>query len=245
MPPEFYIFGLTLVGVALFHKQTMWVALSGLSAMILCKFIAGGVDAQPFTHLAHEWRILVNLLGLLLGFVLLADHFERSHLPDHLGHWLPQGWLAGFVLLALIFVLSSFLDNIAAAVIGGATVRLLCKKVHIGFLGAIIAASNAGGAGSVIGDTTTTMLWISGAHPSKVAEAAFGGFTALLAFGLIAARQQHDYCPIAHHTKASDIQIDRIRLAIVLLILAGAIGANVLINMPAVGVWIAIAIGLH
>ena len=34
-------------------------------------------------------------------------------------------------------------------------------KVHPGYLVAIVAASNAGGAGSVIGDTTTTMIWIA------------------------------------------------------------------------------------
>ena len=38
-------------------------------------------------------------------------------------------------------------------------------KVHIGYLAAIVAASNAGGAGSVVGDTTTTMMWIDGVSP--------------------------------------------------------------------------------
>ena len=62
---------------------------------------------------------LANLLGLLLGFALLADHFEKSRLPEILPHLLPDDWKGGFVLLVLVFVLSSFLDNIAAAMIGG------------------------------------------------------------------------------------------------------------------------------
>jgi Na+/H+ antiporter NhaD/arsenite permease-like protein len=43
-------------------------------------------------------------------------------------------------------VLSSFLDNIAAALIGGRwRATVFRHKVHIGYLAAIVAASNAGG----------------------------------------------------------------------------------------------------
>ena len=69
-------------------------------------------------HFAHEWVILTNLLGLLLGFALLSKHFEDSLVPAALPRVLPDDWKGGFVLLALIFVLSAFLDNIAAALIG-------------------------------------------------------------------------------------------------------------------------------
>jgi hypothetical protein len=65
----------------------------------------------------------------------------------------------------LVFVLSSFLDNIAAAMIGGTMAHGVSRQVHIGYLAAIVAASNAGGAGSVVGDTTTTMMWIAGVPP--------------------------------------------------------------------------------
>ena len=69
-------------------------------------------------------------------------------------------------------MLSSFLDNIAAALIGGTMARhVFSGKVHIGYLAAIVAASNAGGAGSVVGDTTTTMMWIAGVSPLDVLEA--------------------------------------------------------------------------
>ena len=60
--------------------------------------------------------------------------------------------------------MSGFLDNIAAAMIGGTLASaLFARRVHVGYLAAIVAASNAGGAGSVSGDTTTTMMWIAGA----------------------------------------------------------------------------------
>ena len=47
----------------------------------------------------------------------------------------------------------------------------LQRPRRIGYLAAIVAASNAGGSGSVIGDTTTTMLWIAGVSPLQVLHA--------------------------------------------------------------------------
>ena len=72
-----------------------------------------------------EWRTLLNLTGLLFGFGILAKIFEESSVPDKLPAILPDDWKGGFVLLMLIFVLSSFLDNIAAAMIGSTVACLL------------------------------------------------------------------------------------------------------------------------
>lgn len=124
------------------------------------------------------------------------------------------------------------------------------RKVHIGFLAAIVAASNAGGAGSVVGDTTTTMLWIGGVAPAQVFEAYAGSFVALLIFGVIAARQQHAYQPILKDAPKG-AHIHWARLGIVAIILFSAVGANVYFNLknPAVldqfpvmgmAVWVAI-----
>jgi Na+/H+ antiporter NhaD/arsenite permease-like protein len=116
--------------------------------------------------MAHEWVILANLFCLLMGFALLSKHFEDSKAPVALPAILPDDWKGGFMLLWMVFVLSSFLDNIAAALIGGTMAAGVFRgKVHIGYLAAIVAASNAGGAGSVVGDTTTTMMWIAGVSP--------------------------------------------------------------------------------
>lgn len=35
---EFIFFALTLLGVALFHRHTLWVALCGLAAILIFKF---------------------------------------------------------------------------------------------------------------------------------------------------------------------------------------------------------------
>ena len=135
--------------------------------------------------------------GLLTGFALLADYFESSHLPAVLPKFLPHNWKGAFALLALVWVLSSFLDNIAGALIGGAMAHQLFRaKVHIGYIAAIVAASNAGGAWSVVGDTTTTMMWIAGVPPSHVFHAIIAATVALFIFGVPAAMVQQKYSPL-------------------------------------------------
>ena len=91
----------------------------------------------------------------------------------------------------MICILSSFLDNIAAALIGGAVAHTVFRgKIHIGYLAAIVAASNAGGAGSVVGDTTTTMMWIAGVPPLQVLHGYGGSFAAMFVCGIPAALVQ-------------------------------------------------------
>jgi Na+/H+ antiporter NhaD/arsenite permease-like protein len=177
--------------------------------------------------MAHEWVILANLLGLLLGFALLSNHFERSKVPEVLPHYLPDDWKGGFLLLVIVFVLSSFLDNIAAALIGGTMAAgVFRKKVHIGYLAAIVACSNAGGAGSVVGDTTTTMMWIDGVSPIAVLDAYVAAGVALLVCAIPAAIQQQRYAPITKDARVEH-RVDWMRIAIVGAILLAAIGANV------------------
>ena len=123
MPPipiDFVLFALTLTGVALFHHHTLKVAVSGLTVITVYKvlfapFRDGAGLAGLGTHLVHEWVVIANLGLLLTGFALLARQFEESGVPEALPRVLPSGWGGGFALLGLVFVLSSFLDNIAAA----------------------------------------------------------------------------------------------------------------------------------
>src|ERR1041384_4043187 len=202
VPIEFVLFGATLAGVAVFHRHTLQVALAGLSAIVLYKlaftgFKTGGGLPGLGVHLLDEWVILTNLLGLLLGFALLSRHFEEGKVPALLPRFLPDDWKGGFVLLVMIFVLSSFLDNIAAALIGGTIARGVFRgRVHIGSLAAIVAAPTAGGWGSVVGDTTTTMMWIDGVDPLDVLEAFVAAGLAMVIFGIPASMQQQKYSPI-------------------------------------------------
>ena len=258
VPADFILFALTLTGVALFHHHTLGVALAGLGVIVLYKLGFTGFKTGPGLgglglHLMHEWVVLSNLLMLLLGFALLSNHFERSQIPAILPRFLPDDWKGGFVLLLMIFVLSSFLDNIAAAIIGGTIAGTVFRgKVHIGYLAAIVAASNAGGSGSVVGDTTTTMMWIDGVSPLDVLEAFVAAGVAMFVFGIPAAMLQHKHSPITKDAPAG-IAVDWPRVAIVAAILLAAIGVNVAVNVSfrqysdafpfiGVGVWAAILV---
>jgi Na+/H+ antiporter NhaD/arsenite permease-like protein len=125
-------------------------------------------------------------------------------------------------------------------------------KVHIGYLAAIVAASNAGGAGSVVGDTTTTMMWIGGVSPLSVVEAYVAGGVGFLIYAIPAALQQQRLSPIVKHALRG-LQIEWVCLAIVIAILAAAVLSNVVATLafpavlevvPVIGltVWIVILI---
>jgi len=255
---DFLLFAATLACVAIFHRHTLAAALIGLGVITLKKLVGTGFNEGPglaglLTHYEHEWVLLANLFLLLVGFALLARHFEESRIPDWMPSALPDNWTGGLVLLVLVFVISSFLDNIAAALIGATIARHVFKgRVRIGYLAAIVAAANAGGAGSVIGDTTTTMLWIAGVSPLQVLHAYVAAAVALLVSGIPASLAQQKYAPIVKD-RPSGLQISFRYVAAVVIVLASAIGANVgahlfdahiLDQMPLIGLAVAAAIFL-
>ncbi|MCP3412846.1 citrate transporter [Bradyrhizobium brasilense] len=237
IPLDFILFALTLLGVAIFHHHTLAVALTGLAAIVAYKLLFAGFAkfgaGLPGLahHMEHEWVTLANLFLLLMGFALLSRHFEESRIPDEMPALLPDDWKGGLILLVIVFVLSGFLDNIAAALIGGTVARHVFRgRVHIGYLAAIVAASNAGGAGSVVGDTTTTMMWIDGISPLTVVEAYVAAIVAMLVFAVPASLQQHRFSPIVKDAP-SGLRIDWARVAIVAVILFAALTANVTANL--------------
>jgi Na+/H+ antiporter NhaD/arsenite permease-like protein len=148
------------------------------------------------------------------------------------------------VLLAIVWFISSFLDNIAAAMIGGVIARAAFRgRVSVGYVAAIVGASNAGGAWSVLGDTTTTMMWIDGVSPLSVARGFVASVVALLVMGFLASAHQIRTQRIMPTSEGANARLDWAQLGIVLLILAGAIAANFLYGRPYYGVWAAIFVG--
>jgi hypothetical protein len=84
IPVDFILFGLTLLGVAVFHHKTLEVALAGLVAVTLYKFLFTGFrHGESLTglmlQLHHEWVILANLFLLLMGFAIVAPFREESN----------------------------------------------------------------------------------------------------------------------------------------------------------------------
>lgn len=227
---DFLLFATMLLGIALFHRHTLPIAVAGLTAIVGYKLIFSGFRQGAglsglVLHLQHEWIVLANLFLLLLGFSILARHFEESGVPEAMPAILPPDWRGGLLLLVIVFVLSGFLDNIASALIGGTVARHVFKgKVHLGYLAAIVAAANAGGAGSVLGDTTTTMIWIAGISPLKVLDAYLPATVAFLIFAVPASFQQHSYSPVKKADRA--VSIDWVRIMIVGAILIAALSAN-------------------
>ena len=98
IPVEFILFALTLLGVALFHNQTLRVALIGLASITVYKLAFTGFKDGPgfgglASHFGHEWVILTNLLCLLLGLRAYGDALQRQrprgvqrHGPVAAGH---------------------------------------------------------------------------------------------------------------------------------------------------------------
>jgi Na+/H+ antiporter NhaD/arsenite permease-like protein len=255
---EFILFALVLLGVALFHNQTFWVAVIGLTVITLFKiFFDGGfnlvehlVGQTPMVDQIMdksmrqgEWPVVLNLLGLLLGFGILAKIFEECGVPEIMPKYLPTGWMGPAVLLVFVAVISSFLDNIAAALIGGTIALVVFKgKVHVGYIAGIVAASNAGGSGSVVGDTTTTMMWIDGVSPLQVLHGFIAAGVALAIIAFFAGHQQFKLQPIVV-ADTSHVKVDYLKILIVIMILIGAILTNYYLDMPALGVWAAIILG--
>src|ERR1039457_2564315 len=69
IPIEFILFALTLLGVALFHNQTLRVGLTGLAAITAYKLMFTGFKTGPgiqglISHFGHEWVILDAGAGL-------------------------------------------------------------------------------------------------------------------------------------------------------------------------------------
>ena len=87
------------------------------------------------------------------GFKFIADFIKAKNKRQLL-------WIVAF----LTFFVSTFLANMTTTVVMISLLRRLVedRKERMLFASMIIIASNAGGAWTPIGDTTTTMLWIGG-----------------------------------------------------------------------------------
>jgi len=233
VPIEFFLFVLMLLGIALFHKRSLEIGVGGLLLILafeafVTAFPTGRGMGALLLHLEHEWVIITNLLLLLIGFEVLSNQFERSNISDRLPNHLPDDWTGGLILLAIVFVMAAFLDNIAAAVLGGVMARHVYRgRVGVAFLAAIVASSNAGGSGSVIGDTTTTMMWLNGVSPLTVLPAYLAAVPAFLVFGPLGALAQHRFQPILAHD-LPDRPLHWRQMWIVAFILVVAVAANVL-----------------
>ncbi len=242
-PFEFVLLAATLGGVMKYHNRSFTIALVGMTSILVYKL--SFTDFNLFGHALHEIPILSKLLLLLVGFGLMGDHFRESHLALKAPKILPNNWLGPFILLVLVFVLSIFLDNIASAKIGDLIAKVVFKgNVTVGYLGAIVGASNAGGAPSAIGDTTSTMMWLKGLPWTALLPAIVGSVVALITFGIpLSIKQQRHQAIVKDEIPSHNsdhARVDYARVAIVVIMLAGVIIGNIAFEKPEVGLWVAI-----
>src|SRR3974377_2592 len=85
VPVDFILFAALLLGIAVFHHQTMRVALIGLAVIVAYKVLVTGFPSGPglpgfVRHLHLEGVMLTNLFLLLIGFGLLSRHFEKTRI---------------------------------------------------------------------------------------------------------------------------------------------------------------------
>ncbi len=183
---SFALFVLMLVGLMIFHHHKLHIVICGF-VLLSVMFMVHHQGLLPWGHHFaehHRQHLLIQLSLLLPGFALAAHYFEHSgasraiaerldwsgakeRMERSLGAWTGKafGWCftRDVVLLWIVYWLSTVLDNIAAAMIGGTILMALYGSGNIPFrmLVGIIGASNLGGAGSPVGDTTTVMMFIS------------------------------------------------------------------------------------
>ena len=118
------------------------------------------VDSQHLHQTGEIASILFFLMGAMTIVELIDAHEGFSLVTDRIQFRSKRKllWCIGL----LTFVLSAVLDNLTSTIV---MVSLLKKLVRnrddrLLYIGLVVIAANAGGAWTVIGDVTTTMLWI-------------------------------------------------------------------------------------
>ncbi len=120
------------------------------------------VESQ-FPHIISEIAYILFFLVGAMTIVELVDAHEGFAVITERITAQSQSMLLVMVSVTAFFM-SSVLDNLTTTIVMISVLRKLVHEIKLRhlFVGMIVIAANAGGAWSVIGDVTTTMLWIKG-----------------------------------------------------------------------------------
>lgn len=163
------IFAIGYLAIALERAIHIDKAASALLAGILCWTVLTLGSDDPATvlaplaaHLGDIAGILFFLLGAMVIIELIDAHSGFQWVTRLIGQTSKRRllWIVG----AAAFCLSAVLDNLTTTIVLVSVLRKLLKNEQERLLhaGIVVIAANAGGAWTVIGDVTTTMLWIRG-----------------------------------------------------------------------------------
>ena len=118
------------------------------------------VEGQ-FLHLVAETAyILFFLMGAMTIVELVDAHEGFSIITNRIQSRSKVKLL--WIISWLTFFVSAILDNLTTTIVMVSLLRKVVRDrdTRLLFVGVVIIAANAGGAWTVIGDVTTTMLWI-------------------------------------------------------------------------------------
>ncbi len=118
------------------------------------------VEGQ-FLHLVAETAyILFFLMGAMTIVELVDAHEGFSIITSRISSRSKVKLL--WIIAWLSFFVSAVLDNLTTTIVMVSLLRKVVadRNTRLLFVGVVVIAANAGGAWTVIGDVTTTMLWI-------------------------------------------------------------------------------------
>jgi Na+/H+ antiporter NhaD/arsenite permease-like protein len=163
------IFTVAYTAIALEHPIKINKGASGLiGAGLLWTVYAAFTDDHALVgqqlneSVASTARIVFFLIGAMTIVEVIDAHsgFEVITSLIRTGKQVTLMWIVCFV----TFFLSAVLDNLTTTIVMISLMKKLSgsQTDRLFFAAMIVIAANAGGAWSVIGDVTTTMLWIGG-----------------------------------------------------------------------------------
>ena len=139
--------------------------LTGVAAWTLL-MVGGEGGPQVVAHLADHLSDTAGILFFLLGAMTIVELIDaHAGFQVLLGPIRQSGKRRLLVVVALAtFFLSAVLDNLTTTIVAISILRKLVadRRDRMLYAGMVVIAANAGGAWTVIGDVTTTMLWIGG-----------------------------------------------------------------------------------
>ncbi|WP_092401227.1 MULTISPECIES: hypothetical protein [Candidatus Ichthyocystis] len=189
---DIFFFLLSVLCIALFEKHSKFFIFAGSVSIVASRLLVSHESlGNIFLPITSNITFLIDLFFILTTFSFVSEHIERSRITLVIKRIIPRNAMGYFCLLLITFLLSTFLDNILAALVCGTVAQKIIGNISVQFIAAIVAAANAGGAGSALGDTTTTMLWLSGVPATKLIYAFYGSVIALFLFGIPASLNQY------------------------------------------------------
>ncbi len=153
----------------LLKANKTWVVVTGAFVMGMICFFSGNVE--HFTdNLAHASRPMWELVGFLFFAMWIVEHISRQGGINYISKIIigksSSERVAFTYLFFGVFLLSPWIDNVLAAIMGYTLTTILFpgekkKTIRILVTAAVIISSNAGGAFFPTGDPPVLLAWIA------------------------------------------------------------------------------------